>query len=114
MEVTFSPCHDMTEDVGNGGKLLGEQDSLVETWTIIGESGLVQLLRNAYKKKTQHQFEDGSSTKIQNGTRTFQYFYKFISYLSQFLASFYMFFFFTNICYFKAFLLQHLIFSPIL
>ena len=31
MEETFSPSHDMTEDVGSGGKLLGEQDSLVET-----------------------------------------------------------------------------------
>ena len=28
MEETFSPSHDMAKDVGNGGKLLGEQDSL--------------------------------------------------------------------------------------
>ena len=55
MEATFFPSHDMTEDVGNGGKLLGEQDSLVETWTVIGESGLVELLRNSYQR-TQHQF----------------------------------------------------------
>ena len=42
MEETFSPSHDMAKDVGGGGKLLGEQDSLVEIWTVIGESGLVQ------------------------------------------------------------------------
>ena len=52
MEETFFPSHDMAKDVGNGGKLLGEQDPLVETWTIIRESGLVQLLRNAYKMRT--------------------------------------------------------------
>ena len=48
-------------DVGsylNDGKSLGEQDSLVETWTIIRESRLVQLLKNAYKRE--------SSTKTQN------------------------------------------------
>ena len=44
MKGTFSSSHDMAEDVGNGGKLLGEQDSLVETWIVIGKSGLVQLL----------------------------------------------------------------------
>ena len=27
----FSPSHDMAEDVGSGGKLLGEQDSLMKT-----------------------------------------------------------------------------------
>ena len=31
MEETFSLTHDMIEDVGSGGKLLGEQDYLVET-----------------------------------------------------------------------------------
>ena len=44
MKKTFSPSKDMAEDVGNylkGGKLLEEQDSVVETWTAIGESGLV-------------------------------------------------------------------------
>ena len=60
MEETFSPSEDMAEDVDsylNGGKLLREQDFLVETLTVIGEIGLVQLLRNAYKRTTQHQFE---------------------------------------------------------
>ena len=49
MNETFSP----SQDVGtylNGGKSLGEQDSLVETWIIIGESGLMQLLINKDKK----------------------------------------------------------------
>ena len=46
----------MAEDVGSGGKLFGEQDSLVETRTIFGESELVQLLRNVYKMRIQHQF----------------------------------------------------------
>ena len=49
----------MIKDVGSslkGGNLLGKQNSLVETWTVIGESGLVQLLVNAYKMKTRHQF----------------------------------------------------------
>ena len=41
IEETSSPSHDMAEDVGSYGKLLGEQDSLVETWTIIRESRLV-------------------------------------------------------------------------
>ena len=27
MEIFFSPSHDMAEDMGSGGKLLGEQDS---------------------------------------------------------------------------------------
>ena len=31
MEETFSLSYDMTEDMGSGGKLLGEQDYLVET-----------------------------------------------------------------------------------
>ena len=31
MEETFSPSHDMIEDVDSGGKLIGEKDSLVET-----------------------------------------------------------------------------------
>ena len=60
MKETFSPSQDI--DVGsylNGGKSLGKQDSLVKTWTIIGESGLVQLLRNAYKMESKHQ-KDGS------------------------------------------------------
>ena len=56
MEETFSQNHDMAEDVGSGGKLLGEQDSLVETWKVIGGRGSGQFLRNAYKRKTQHQF----------------------------------------------------------
>ena len=56
MEKTFSPSHDMEEDVGSSEKLLGERDSLVQTWTVIGESGLVQLLINSYKMRTQHQF----------------------------------------------------------
>ena len=54
MKKTFSRNQDMAEDVGSGVKLLGEQDSLVETWKIIRESGLVQLFRNAYKRRTQH------------------------------------------------------------
>ena len=57
MEETFSLSQDMAEDVGsylNGGKSLGEQDSLVETWTVIVESGLVQLLINAYKRESKH------------------------------------------------------------
>ena len=41
MEKTFSLSQDMAENVGSGGKLLGEQDSLMETWTIVGESGQV-------------------------------------------------------------------------
>ena len=41
VEENFSPSRDMVEYMGSGGKLLREQDSLVETWTIIGESGLV-------------------------------------------------------------------------
>ena len=57
MEETFSPSHDIVEDVSGGGKLLGEQDFLVETLTIIRESGLIQLLINAYKRRTQHQFD---------------------------------------------------------
>ena len=56
IKETFSPSHDMAKDVGSGGKLLGEKDSLVETWTSVGESGLVQLLRNSYKRRSQHQF----------------------------------------------------------
>ena len=56
MKKTFSPSHDMAEDVGSSGKLLREKDSLVETWTIVGESGLVQLLINSYKRSSQHQF----------------------------------------------------------
>ena len=55
MEEIFSSSHDMAEDVGSDGKLLEEQDCLVET--IIGESGLVQLLINAYIKMTQHHFK---------------------------------------------------------
>ena len=56
MEENFSPSHDMVEDVGSGGKLLVEQDSLVEIWIVIRENGLMQLLKNAYKMRTQHQF----------------------------------------------------------
>ena len=41
MDDTFSPSQDMTEYVDRGEKLLGEQESLVETWTVIGESGLM-------------------------------------------------------------------------
>ena len=39
MEETFSSSQDMAKDVGNlkGEKLLGEQDSFVETWTVIGD-----------------------------------------------------------------------------
>ena len=76
MEKTFSPSQDMAEDVGsylNGGKSLREQDFLGETWTISGECGLMQLFKNAYKRRTQHQFE-GSSTKTQNLARAFQHF----------------------------------------
>ena len=76
MEDTFSSSQDMTEDVDsylNGGKSLGEQDSLVETWTLNGESGLVELFKNAYKMRTQHQFEE-SSTKTQNRVRAFKHF----------------------------------------
>ena len=46
----------MAKDMGSGEKLLGEQDSLVETWKVIGERGSRQLLRNAYQRKTQHKF----------------------------------------------------------
>ena len=46
----------MTEYVGNGESYFGNK-TLVETWTIIEESGLRQLLINAYKKKSQHQSE---------------------------------------------------------
>ena len=49
MEETFSPSHDMTKHMGNGGKLLGEQDFLAKTWTVIGESGLMQLLKMPIK-----------------------------------------------------------------
>ena len=44
MKETFSPSQDMVEDVDSylkGGKLFWEQDSLMETWTVIRESGLV-------------------------------------------------------------------------
>ena len=54
MENTFSPSQDIAEDVDSflkGEKLLKEQDSLVESWITIGENGLVQLLRNAYKRE---------------------------------------------------------------
>ena len=47
----------MTKDVDNylnGGKLLEEQDSLVETWIAVGKSGLVQLLENVYKREYKH------------------------------------------------------------
>ena len=57
MEETFSPSQDMAEDMSSylkGGKLLKKQDSLVETWTVVGESGHVQLLRNAYKRESKH------------------------------------------------------------
>ena len=37
VEETFSPSRDMVEYVGSGGKLLGEQDSLLKAWTgIVG------------------------------------------------------------------------------
>ena len=39
MEETFSPSKDMTEYVGNGESYFGNK-TLVETWTIIEESGL--------------------------------------------------------------------------
>ena len=58
MEETFSPSQDIAEDVDSflkGEKLLEEQDSLVESWITIGENGLVQLLRNAYKRESKHQ-----------------------------------------------------------
>ena len=70
MEETFSPSYNMAEDVDGGGKLFGEQDSLLETWTVIGENGLVQLL----KIIAQHQFERSSRTKIQNRSRAFHHF----------------------------------------
>ena len=54
MEETFSPSHDMTKDVGSREKLLRVQDSFVETWIAVGENGLVQLLKNTYKRRTQH------------------------------------------------------------
>ena len=44
MEETFSLSQDMIEDVDRylkGEKLLEEQDSLVETWIVVGESGLM-------------------------------------------------------------------------
>ena len=50
MEETFSPSQDMTEYVSSGGKLLGNK-ILVGTWIVIEESGLVLLLRNAYKRE---------------------------------------------------------------
>ena len=37
-----------------GRKLLKEQNSLVKTWIAVGESGLMQLLRNAYKRELKH------------------------------------------------------------
>ena len=52
MDATFSLSQDMTGYVGRGGKLLGEQDSLVETWTAIKESGLMQLRRNTHKNRS--------------------------------------------------------------
>ena len=39
MKETFSQSHDMAEDVGSGGKLLGEQDSLVETLNLLEKVG---------------------------------------------------------------------------
>ena len=61
MEETFSLSEDMTKDVGSNlkvEKLFGAQDFLMETWTVIGESELMRLLRNAYKriKTKQEQF----------------------------------------------------------
>ena len=44
MEKIFSLSQDMIEDVDRylkGEKLLEEQDSLVETWIVVGESGLM-------------------------------------------------------------------------
>ena len=41
MQEAFSPSQDMAKDVGSylkGGKFVGEQDFLVETLTVIGES----------------------------------------------------------------------------
>ena len=64
MEETFSPSHDMAEYMSGywkWGKLLGNK-TLVRTWTVIGESGLAQLLRNLNDKKTQHQSK-GSNFK---------------------------------------------------
>ena len=55
----------MVKDVDSSEKLLGKQDSLIEIWTVIRESELIQLLINAYKMMTLLQFES-SSTKTQN------------------------------------------------
>ena len=58
MEEIFSPSQEMTKNVDSylkGGKLLEDQDSLVETWIAVEESWLVQLLRNAYKRESNHQ-----------------------------------------------------------
>ena len=65
MEETFSPSQDM--DMGsywNDGKLLEEQDSLVETWTVIGESGLVRYSEMPIEGRINTNFK-GSSTKTQ-------------------------------------------------
>ena len=48
--------HNMTENVGRCGKLLEEQDSLVETWAVIGEVGWCSYLENAYKRRIEYQF----------------------------------------------------------
>ena len=39
MEETFSPSQDMVKYMGNGGKLLEEQDPLLKAWTTIGIVG---------------------------------------------------------------------------
>ena len=58
MGETFSQSQDIAGDMGscfNGEKLLEGQDSLVETCIVIEKSNLVQLFRNAYKIRIQHQ-----------------------------------------------------------
>ena len=50
MKETFSSSQNMTEYMCSGRKLLGEQD-------FSEESGLGQLLRNAYKRESKHQKE---------------------------------------------------------
>ena len=86
MEETFSPSHDMAEYMSGywkWGKLLGNK-TLVRTWTVIGESRLVQLLRNVYDRKTQHQSKGSTfkQTKSEKGLASFSlFFYKFINHL---------------------------------
>ena len=78
MDDTFSPSHDMAKYIviGSGESYLGNK-TLVGTWTVIGESEFVQLLRNVYKRSTQHQSRRTFKHSKQSISSFFLIFYKF-------------------------------------